>query len=106
MKWVARSIMTYVSMSSDIVRARAIDLLGILLGFVATAVFAEEPNTWLTSGGDEHQSYFSTLTLINESNVVTLGQAWTYDLNTTAGLEATQVVVDGVMYASGPGGSV
>jgi len=35
-----------------------------------------------------------------------LGYAWSFDLNTTHGLEATPVVVDGVMYASAPWGFV
>lgn len=65
-----------------------------------------EPGEWLTSGRDWRQSYYSPLTRINASNVATLGYAWSFDLNTTHGVEATPVVIDGVMYASAPWGFV
>jgi quinohemoprotein ethanol dehydrogenase len=61
---------------------------------------------WLTGGHDAAETYFSPLDQINASNVGRLGHAWSYDLQTTFGLEATPVVVDGVMYASAPGGIV
>ena len=64
------------------------------------------PEEWLTSGGDWRQSYYSPVALINTSNVGRLGYAWSYDLNTTHGLESTPVVVGGVMYASAPWGFV
>jgi len=65
-----------------------------------------EPGSWLTSGRDWRQTYYSPLARINPSNVTTLGYAWSYDLKTTHGLEGTPVVVDGVLYASAPWGFV
>ncbi len=74
----------------------------------ATGSFAgaTDPGGWLVSGGDWSQNYYSPLTLINTANVDALGYAWTYDLDTKLGLEATPVVIDGVMYASAPWGVV
>ena len=63
-----------------------------------------EPQNWLTLGRDGNQSYFSPLAMMNDGNVGRLGFAWTYDLGTTRGQEATPIVVDGVMYTSGTWG--
>jgi quinohemoprotein ethanol dehydrogenase len=77
------------------------------LGYSCAAEAREtERGSWLTGGRDWQQSYYSPLTHTDPSNAVTLGYAWSYDLNTTHGLEATPVVVDGVMYASAPWGFV
>jgi quinohemoprotein ethanol dehydrogenase len=65
-----------------------------------------EPQNWFTLGRDENQSYFSPLAIINEGNVDRLGFAWTYDLGTSRGQEATPIVVDGIMYTSGTWGFV
>lgn len=67
---------------------------------------ASEPGMWLTGGRDYQQSYFSPLTDINKENVTELGYAWHYETDTTSGLEATPIVVDGRMYTSGPRGAV
>ncbi len=65
-----------------------------------------EPGVWLTGGRDFEQSYYSPLKLINEENVRQLGFAWQYEVDTTYGFEATPIVVDGVMFSSGPKGAV
>ncbi len=65
-----------------------------------------EPGTWLTGGRDFQQSYFSPLDTINTDNVVDLGYAWHYDFDSEHGFESTPSVVDGVLYASGPTGTV
>jgi quinohemoprotein ethanol dehydrogenase len=61
---------------------------------------------WSTGGHDASQTYHSPLARIDTGNVARLGFAWSYDLGTTHGLEATPVVVDGIMYASAPWGIV
>jgi len=61
---------------------------------------------WLTNGRDVNGTYFSPLGDINKANIGRLGFAWQYRLGTTRGLEATPVVVDGVMYAAGNWGRV
>jgi quinohemoprotein ethanol dehydrogenase len=64
------------------------------------------PGDWLTSGRDFGKTHFSPLQDINRGNATRLGFAWEYATNTTRGLEATPIVVDGVMYTSGPTGKV
>jgi len=66
----------------------------------------QHPGEWLTSGRDFGRSYYSPLTQINISNVSRLGFAWEYKTHTVRALEATPIVVDGVMYTSGPVGEV
>lgn len=61
-------------------------------------------DNWVTPGGDAGKSHYSTLTDIDTRNVGRLGLAWSADLDTNRGLEATPVVIDGVMYTSGVGG--
>ncbi len=67
---------------------------------------ANEPGAWLTNGRDFAQTYFSPLTDINAANVGKLGFAWQYAIDSEDGMEATPIVVDGVMYATGPRGAV
>jgi quinohemoprotein ethanol dehydrogenase len=65
-----------------------------------------EPQNWFTLGRDGNQTYFSTLSTINAGNVDRLGFAWSFDLATARGQEATPIVIDGVMYTSGTWGYV
>ena len=64
----------------------------------------KHPGDWLTTGRDFGKSHYSPLAQIDKRNVAHLGFAWSYDTHTIRGLEATPIVVDGVMYASGPTG--
>jgi len=66
----------------------------------------KHPDQWLTTGRDFGKSHYSPLTQINKDNVDRLGFAWDYDTHTIRSLEATPIVVDGVMYASGSVGQV
>jgi alcohol dehydrogenase (cytochrome c)/quinohemoprotein ethanol dehydrogenase len=52
------------------------------------------------AGQDDTETHFSTLRAINTDNVGHLGLAWSYDLDTRRGQEATPIVVDGVLYTS------
>jgi quinohemoprotein ethanol dehydrogenase len=66
---------------------------------------------WLTIGGNQQMQHYSPLSQINAANVENLGFAWEYDATTIIGniprgLEATPIVVDGIMYTSGSWGSV
>jgi len=65
-----------------------------------------QPQNWLTSGRDAGKTHFSPLQQINQKTVERLGFAWAYETGTNRVLEATPIVVDGVMYASGPMGRV
>ena len=65
-----------------------------------------EPGQWLTSGRDAGMTHFSPLTLIERDNVSKVGFAWEYQTGTNRGMQATPIVVDGVMYTSGVAGRV
>lgn len=66
----------------------------------------ENPENWYTNGRDWHGTYHSPLQHINQSNIAELGYAWSYELGTKRGQQATPIVVDGVMYAVGNWGRV
>jgi quinohemoprotein ethanol dehydrogenase len=66
----------------------------------------KHPGEWLTTGRDFGKGHYSPLNQINTGNVARLGLAWQYDTHTIRGLEATPIVVDGVMYTSGSVGQV
>jgi quinohemoprotein ethanol dehydrogenase len=70
------------------------------------AAASRAPGEWYTAGRDGGQTYYSPLHAINERNVGQLGFAWQYPLGFRRGVEATPIVVDGVMYTSGPWGYV
>ncbi|MEQ8263931.1 PQQ-dependent dehydrogenase, methanol/ethanol family [Pseudohaliea sp.] len=57
---------------------------------------------WPHHGQDLGEARYSQLADINARNVGRLGVAWTYELATTMGVEATPLVEDGVMYVTGP----
>ena len=61
----------------------------------------EEPGSWLVHGRTWHEQRFSPLDQIDRSNVASLGPAWSFMMGTRRGLEATPIVVDGVMYVTG-----
>ncbi len=65
----------------------------------------KNPGDWLTLGRDYQQSYFSPLKSINRDTVSELGFAWQYELENISGLQATPIVVDGLMFTSGPWGA-
>ncbi len=57
-----------------------------------------EPGNWMVHGRTYSEQRFSPLKQINDQNVSQLKLAWSYDLDTHRGQEATPLVVDGVMY--------
>ena len=56
---------------------------------------------WLQYGRTYDDHRYSPLTQINEQTVGKLGLAWSRELNTTRGLEATPLVENGVIYTTG-----
>jgi quinohemoprotein ethanol dehydrogenase len=57
---------------------------------------------WPSNGLDYGVNRFSPLDQITTANVGKLGLAWSFNLNSVRGVEATPVVVDGVMYVTAP----
>jgi len=59
---------------------------------------AAEPHNWLMDGRTYDAQRYSPLKAIDENNVGKLGLAWYYDLDEMRGVEATPLVLDGVLY--------
>lgn len=60
-----------------------------------------EQHNWLAHGRTYDEQRFSPLHQVNADNVDELGLAWYFDTETDRGLEASPIVVDGVMFTSG-----
>ncbi|MFT6367423.1 MAG: PQQ-dependent dehydrogenase (methanol/ethanol family), partial [Bacteroidia bacterium] len=58
----------------------------------------EEPGSWMSYGRTYSEQRYSPLQQVTDKNVDELGLAWSFDLETQRGIEATSIVVDGVMY--------
>jgi quinohemoprotein ethanol dehydrogenase len=56
---------------------------------------------WPSHGLDYAETRYSKLAQITADNVGQLGLVWSYDLASIRGVEATPLVVDGVMYVTG-----
>ena len=59
-----------------------------------------EPENWLAHGRTYAEQRHSPLNKINPQTIDQLGLAWHLDLNTHRGLEATPLVIDGVIYTT------
>src|SRR5690349_4631009 len=64
-----------------------------------TAADADSAN-WITYGRTYSEQRFSSLKEVNDQTVSRLGLAWSFDLATLRGLEATPLVQDGVLYTT------
>lgn len=81
---------------------------GVTRGVDANRLLAanDTPEDWLAHGRNHQEDRFSPLDQINRSNVDSLGLVWSINLGTTRGIEATPIVVDGIMYITGPWSTV
>ena len=59
-----------------------------------------EPGNWMSTGRTYSEQRFSPMDKINDGNVADLGLDWHFDFPTNRGIEATPIVVDGVMYVT------
>lgn len=66
----------------------------------AKTIMAATPDGWRSYGGDYNEQRHSPLTSVNTENVSELGLAWSYDLDSSRGIEATPIVHDGIMYVT------
>ncbi|MEM6630218.1 MAG: PQQ-dependent dehydrogenase, methanol/ethanol family [Bacteroidota bacterium] len=64
------------------------------------------PGDWITHGLTYSEQRYSQLKEIHSKNITDIGLAWSLNLGTRRGLEATPLVVEGIMYISGPWGKV
>lgn len=101
--------------SSSLGKAIAVALAGV---FVHAAISAEppgsaavsaqrlvdadkDPGNWMSHGRTYGEQRFSPLTKVTDKNVDQLGLAWTFKYDLDRVVEATPIVVDGVMYTTG-----
>src|SRR5829696_8570560 len=76
-------------------------LLCILLLASCSQPAPRESVNWPMYGLTQDDHRFSPLTQINEQTVGKLGLAWSVELGSTRGLEATPLVQDGIIYTTG-----
>src|SRR5438034_6494904 len=62
----------------------------------------EDPTRWLTFSGDYSSRRHSPLTQITPENVSRLTPQWAFQTETLGKFEATPLVLDGVIYVTGP----
>ncbi|WP_417533902.1 PQQ-dependent dehydrogenase, methanol/ethanol family [Marinobacterium stanieri] len=62
---------------------------------------AEDTSNWMSHGRDYSEQRFSPLDQINSENAYRLGLDWYHEFDSKRGLEATPLVIDGVLYTTG-----
>ena len=68
-----------------------------------TLIDAKQNNgDWLTYGRNYQEDRYSPLDQINRDNLEQLGLAWSLELGTKRGIQTTPLVVDGIIFATGP----
>jgi quinohemoprotein ethanol dehydrogenase len=82
--------------------ARAPASLGLIAWMLLSALsspgYCKGAQQWPMDGNTYDAQRYSTLDRINEHNVARLGLTWYHDLDTLRGVEATPLVIDGVLY--------
>lgn len=69
-------------------------------GVDGARIAAAAPGEWLSTGRTYDEQRFSPLGAINPGNIGQLGLAWSADLDTARGQEATPLMIDGALYVS------
>jgi quinohemoprotein ethanol dehydrogenase len=78
---------------------RLLVCLAVALGALQ-ALAAPQDGEWPLHGRTPDEQRFSPLTAIDRASVARLGLAWSYDTGARRGMEATPIVVDGVLYGT------
>ena len=81
--------------------ARAAAIAASTASIDEARIVGAEPGNWLANGRTYDEQRHSPLQEINDDNIAELGLEWYFDTGTKRGLEATPIVVDGVMFTSG-----
>ncbi len=67
---------------------------------------SKNPGDWITYGRNYAEDRFSPLDQIDRQTVAGLGLGWALELGTKRGIQATPLVVDGIMFITGPWSTV
>jgi quinohemoprotein ethanol dehydrogenase len=103
MRWMSILAVGAISLSAACTPEREAAPERLIAADVDGAVIAgadEHPGDWLTHGRTYSEQRFSPLTQINRQTAPQLQLAWYADLDTNRGMEATPIVVGGVMYVT------
>lgn len=65
-----------------------------------SATIVADAAGWPLIGGNSQEQHYGAADAINTSNVQNLGLAWSVELDTDRGQEATPIIVDGVLYTT------
>jgi len=68
----------------------------------AVATAADREQNWPSHGNGPFEQRYSPLRQINRASVHVLGLAWSFPLGSHRGVEATPIVVDGIIYVTTP----
>src|SRR6266566_2652663 len=105
----AREVRTAVESEYVSPLVRSIQLYALLAATAggATCAAPAPPRDWPVTGGDPGNTRYSPLTQIDRRNVARLRLAWTYHSgdvppDSQSQIQATPIVVDGVLYTSTP----
>jgi alcohol dehydrogenase (cytochrome c) len=85
--------------TADLSKAAAMPMKGGL-AFERIVNSRQEPHNWLTYFGDYEGRHYSLLKQINLSNAAQLQTAWTFQPQGNGTLQASPLVVDGIMYTT------
>jgi quinohemoprotein ethanol dehydrogenase len=90
------------AMAQDPAKGSAQHIKAVTSAIDTAAIKANAATTkdWLNYGLDYGDTRFSKLNQINTENIKNLGPMWTYSLESIRGVEATPIVVDGIMYVT------
>jgi quinohemoprotein ethanol dehydrogenase len=99
---VGLAISSGVALAQKMEKGSADHIKAVTSAVDANFIKANTPTSkdWPTIGLDYAETRFSKLNQINAGNVKNLGLKWTYNLESVRGVEATPLVVDGIMYVS------
>ena len=98
-----RDLLAYLSTLSGTPVGPAIGEVNPVSTAEVNAVMQAKAGDWPTFYGDFSGNRFSSLNLLNTGNVGHLALEWIYSLPAAIDLETTPLVMDGVMYVTGPG---
>lgn len=96
-RWTILGLMAAIGLTGceDAVPPRGADIDGARIIAADT-----EPGNWLAHGRTYSEQRYSPLAEINASNVTELGLAWSVDMLSLRGLEASPIVADGMMFTT------
>ena len=99
-------LVAYLSTQKQRARVTSLALHDTGLTFDRLSRAEREPHNWLTYWGSYRAEHFSELEQIDRHNVSRLQARWAAPMPGGSPLESTPLVVDGIVYVSGPPGDV